>query len=385
MAEITVVGGGIAGLVASITAAESGANVTLHEAHQTLGGRARTSEAPHAANEGPHALYADGPAWTWLVERDLVNAARLPVRALSKFRTRYDGRVRSRLPKGVLSGLRRTHRAAPVDEDFTTWLSRSHGAVVAHQVASIAGVITYDSDPGRLSAAFMAERLARASKLSYPAVRYVVGGWTSMIARMAVRARELGVRIESGSRVTEVPDRPTVVATHLDSARSLLGDESLRGESGRAVLLDVAMRSRRGDPFVIVDLDEAGFAERYSLADGSLVPDGESLVQVEMPLRPGESKGDGLARAEVFVDGAFPDWRERVTWRRDSVAAGRTGALDRPGFTWRDRPPIDRGGDVFLAGDQVAAPGLLSEVAFASGIEAGRMAALAAGVRAVAA
>ena len=44
---------------------------------------------------------------------------------------------------------------------------------------------------------------------------------------------------------------------------------------------------------------------------------------------------------------------------------GRTGALDLPGKTWRDRPAIDRGDGVFLAGDMVAAPGCLSEIAWA--------------------
>ena len=48
---------------------------------------------------------------------------------------------------------------------------------------------------------------------------------------------------------------------------------------------------------------------------------------------------------------------------------GLTGAIDLPGTTWRDRPAIDRGNGIFLAGDQVAAPGLLSEVAFASACE----------------
>lgn len=42
------------------------------------------------------------------------------------------------------------------------------------------------------------------------------------------------------------------------------------------------------------------------------------------------------------------------------------GAVDLPGTTWHDRPAIDRGNGIFLAGDQVAVPGLLSEVAFAS-------------------
>ena len=53
---------------------------------------------------------------------------------------------------------------------------------------------------------------------------------------------------------------------------------------------------------------------------------------------------------------------------------GRSGALDLPGTTWRDRPAIDRGDGIFLCGDQVAAPGCLSEVSLASAIEAGKLA-----------
>ena len=56
-----------------------------------------------------------------------------------------------------------------------------------------------------------------------------------------------------------------------------------------------------------------------------------------------------------------------------------TGALDHPGTTWRDRPAIDRGDGVFLAGDTVAAPGLLSEVSWASATEAAGLALEAAG------
>ena len=58
---------------------------------------------------------------------------------------------------------------------------------------------------------------------------------------------------------------------------------------------------------------------------------------------------------------------------------GRTGALDLPGKTWRDRPAVDRGDGVFLAGDMVAAPGCLSEIAWGSAIEASRLAVAAAG------
>ena len=68
MAQITIVGAGIAGLSAAITAAEAGGDVLLLEAHDELGGRARTTEGPYKANLGPHALYKDGPIWSWLMQ-----------------------------------------------------------------------------------------------------------------------------------------------------------------------------------------------------------------------------------------------------------------------------------------------------------------------------
>ena len=51
--NITVIGGGIAGLVASIAAAETGASVIVHEAHGMLGGRARSTAGDFVANHGP--------------------------------------------------------------------------------------------------------------------------------------------------------------------------------------------------------------------------------------------------------------------------------------------------------------------------------------------
>ncbi len=93
-----------------------------------------------------------------------------------------------------------------------------------------------------------------------------------------------------------------------------------------------------------------------------------------MPIRPGESVEEAGARLERLIDQSVADWRARETWRRRQVMDARSGALDLPGSTWRDRPAVDRGDSVYLAGDMVAAPGLLAEVSWASGIEAGRLA-----------
>jgi hypothetical protein len=129
-----------------------------------------------------------------------------------------------------------------------------------------------------------------------------------------------------------------------------------------------AARHRRGDAFVIADLDEAGWAERYSAPDPTVAPPGHSLVQAQLPLRAGETRASGLRRLERMLDPGYPGWRDRQAWRRRAVANGRSGALDLPGPTWRDRPRVERGDGVFLASDIVAAPGLLSEVAFNSAL-----------------
>jgi NAD(P)-binding Rossmann-like domain len=375
MNQITIVGGGLAGLVAAIASAEAGASVRLYEAHQTLGGRARPSGPPYIAHDGPHVLYDNGPLWDWLAERGLIGpAARIPVRALAAFRFRRHGRLR-RLPHaGIVRLLADRTRVAPVDRDFHGWVAAGYGEEAGRAASNLMGVATFDADPGRLSAAFMWERLRRVFGGLPPAARYVRGGWGTLLARMEARARELGVSIELGSRVDRLPEPPVIVATSLAAARQLLGDDSLRWDSGRTLLLDLGLRRRRGDAFVISDLDEAGWAEDYAIPDPTVAPPGHSLVQAQMPLRPGESSAAALERLERLLDLGHPGWAERQTWRRQGLANGRTGALDLPGRTWRDRPAVDRGDGVFLAGDMVAAPGLLSEVSFASALQASRRA-----------
>ncbi|WP_204046275.1 FAD-dependent oxidoreductase, partial [Acrocarpospora phusangensis] len=280
------------------------------------------------------------------------------------------GAVKARVPRELLAAVARRGLTAPVEEDFRTWGERRLGAEATQAVAGVLGVVTYDADPGRLSAAFVWERFRRALAPKFPAPRYVVGGWGRVIDRMAAHARHLGVRIETGTRADALPAGPAIVATSLDAARQLLADDSLRWESGRAVLLDLGVRQDPRDLFLLSDLDEGGFLERYSSPDPSLAPDGESLIQLQMPVRPGESKADALVRLERLAGLALPGWRERVTWRRESLAGGRTGALDLPGLSWRDRPAVVRGDGVWLAGDSVAAPGLLSEVAMNSALMA---------------
>ena len=371
MDQITVVGGGLAGLTAAITAAEDGARVRLLEARDTLGGRARSSDGPYKANLGPHVLYKDGPLWAWLRQKELLPpAANTP---LSGIRVRWEGAIRRTPPLAAIPAvLRLRGREAPVERSFRDWVRDHADESAAEMLSAAGGVYTFHHDPGELSAAFVWPRTVRALLNPPPVARYVIGGWTSLVESLERSARALGVAIETGRRVEALPDPPVIVATELADARRLLGDDALGWKSGHTLCLDLGLRSRRGDPFVVSDLDEAGWIERFTAPDPSLAPEGEELVQAQMPIRPGEPPDDAAARLETLLDMALPERRERETWRRRQVMDGRTGALDLPGQTWRDRPAIDRGDGVFLAGDMVAAPGLLSEVAWASGVEAAK-------------
>jgi phytoene dehydrogenase-like protein len=379
MAQITVVGGGLAGLIAAISCAEKDADVRLLEAHHELGGRARSTSGPYVANLGPHAIYKDGPKYRWLAERGI--APPLAALPLSGIRFRRHGEIQRTPPLAAIPAvLRLRGREAPVERDFRSWAADHADERVAAMLAAAAGLYTFHYDPGTLSAAFVWRRMVRVLLSMPPAAGYVVGGWGRLVESLERHARALGVEIVTDARVTELPAPPVIVATELADARALLRDDALNWPSGATVCIDLGLR-RRGDPFFVSDLDEAGAVERYTAADPSLAPEGEELVQAQMPIRPGEHPDAAARRLERLLDLALPDRRERETWHRRQVMISRTGAVDPPHTTWRDRPEVDRGGGVFLAGDMVAAPGLLSEVAWASAVDAAARAVDVAGRR----
>jgi phytoene dehydrogenase-like protein len=371
MDHITIVGGGIGGLVAAIAAREQGLGVTLHEAHHRLGGRGWTTEGDYKANWGCHVVYTDGPMWRWLDERGLGRPAnRFPTMARPAFREDGAGhRAPSIGASKAFVKLRRRAADAPIDRSFREWSHEVVGdAVAADKVAAFMGVATFHHDPGSLSAAFVAERLRRASSFP-PSVRYVVGGWGSLIDRMANRARELGAELLTSSPVDTLPSGSVVLAVPLRVASKLLG-EPISWTGTRTALLDVAVDHRRGDAFIVGDFDQSGWAEAFSMPDPSLAPDGQHLVQAQVGMRPGEDLATAIERAEGLLDAGYRDWAERVRWRRQAKIEDETGAVDLPGTSWRDRPVLDRGDDVHLVGDMVAAPGLLAEVAHASALAA---------------
>ena len=198
---------------------------------------------------------------------------------------------------------------------------------------------------------------------------------------LADRAVACGVRIQAGEKVTAAtfPGGPTVVATRLPAASRLL-ERELRWPGARTALMDVAASpGQRRWPGTVIDirgdLRTCCLVDRLTATFPDLVGDrGADLFQAQLGISRDTSRADATARIERTFDEAARGWRDRVVWQRSLILADATGAVDPPGATWRDRPAIDRGDDRFLAGDAVAAPGMLSEVAVNSGIDAARRA-----------
>lgn len=333
MSEITVVGGGLAGLIAAVGCAERGAPVRLYEARQRLGGRAASTPGPFIANLGPHALYTGGSLWEWLRRRQLLQPVRMPRSAAIRFL--WHGELRATPPATVLRAWRSLGVDAPVDSTFRDWVTDRHGDDTAAALANLAGVLTFDPDPGRLSAAFVWHRLRRILLRVPPPARYVVGGWTALVDRLEAHAHDVGVRIETGARVDNLDDLrgPVIVAVEPRAAGALLRDPSLAAEPRRAVLLDVGLVRRR-DPYLVFELDAPTFTNRSTAVDRPAgVVEVDALPSGERHLSDGHAEAFrrvevGLGRGGRFAAAHVVSWR---WWSGIPVPRGNRAAMSRPG------------------------------------------------------
>lgn len=359
--DLTIIGAGLTGLTAAIEAAERGWRVTVAEAHSQPGGRARTLAAPFRANTGPHAIYADGPWWAWLERRGLTPPIVEAPPDASLIRT---GSRLGPWPPELSRVIGSLPAKAPVQESFRVWLLRYVDARAAEAIIGLVFIPTFDHDPGRLSAAFARQRLRRALA---GGARYVAGGWSTLAGLLAERAASLGVQIRTRTRLPALPTGHTILATSLATARQLTGDRTLTWPSARVATFDLGLRADAGPGwFRVMDLDDRIYAARYSLADPSLAPPGQELIQIAAACSPHERKPAAERRVQRLLDQSWPGWRDAVQWHRRSMRTHCTGAIDLPGTTWRDRPAISRGPTLTVATDQSAAPGLLAETGIAA-------------------
>ncbi|MEZ5165868.1 MAG: FAD-dependent oxidoreductase [Acidimicrobiales bacterium] len=417
--SVAVIGAGLAGQAAAIEAARSGAPVTVFEARPDAGGRARTHErAGFLVNEGPHALYVGGPAHRFLqdlghdpaggvprtdrgVGVDGSTVGPMPVGARSLLRTpllRGDrvgfGRLVARL--GRLDPA--DHADVTVDRFVADVLGRGPGARIAHALARLS---TYGNDPGHVSADALVTQMKLAAG---DGVRYLDGGWRTIVEILAAEAARLGVETRLGAKVERIlwdrgtvevvgpagrepfdqvvlaPGGPAAVSRLLGDASPSAARWAAAAHPAEVAVLDVGLAAPGGSapPFAL-GIDRPLYLSVHAPV-AALAPSGHTLVHVARYLPFGEAVDPDRDRAqcEALLDQVQPAWRAHaahVGFQRRLVAAtDQPRALDggmagRPAATL---PECDR---IQLAGDWVGSTGLLADAAVASGCIAGRRAA----------
>lgn len=415
---VAVVGAGLAGLAAAIEAADRGAAVTLYDARESVGGRARTREQNgFLLNEGPHALYVDGEAMAFLRELGCEPSGGVPDAAGG---VGVDGGRTGLMPGGVWSLMRtsllkgdrmsfaklfaKLARLDPaaygdvsVDDAVRDLLGEGASARLGHALFRLS---TYGNDPAVMSSD------AGIAQLQYAlgnGVRYLDGGWQSIVDALRDNAERRGVTIEAGAKVTAV-DRgdgsPEVIVG--ESVRShekvilapggprhvggILGDGAVEaGEWAAAARpstvagLDVGLRCPWGDaPSFALGIDEPMYLSLHAPV-GKLAPDGQALVCVSRYLHPDESPDPARDRTacEGLLDRIRPGWREdadHVGFHRRLVASFDQPKAASGGLAGRPGPEVPGMTDVFIAGDWVGPVGLLADASVASGRAAARLA-----------
>jgi glycine/D-amino acid oxidase-like deaminating enzyme len=406
--DVVVVGAGVAGVTAAAVAARGGSSVLVIDARRP-GGRARTTERDgYLLNDGGHALYERGPGAAVLRELgvDLPGGAPpldryctwwdgavhpLPVTPAGLAATRLLG-VRSKLAAGRLfagvGGLARTAG----DGTLAEWMDdRRMRGDLRTLLCTVLRLATYSAEPELAPAAAMLRQLAQATG----GVRYLDGGWRTIVDGVLGVATAAGARVVTGSPVTSlhrdgadwvvetggtgaayVAADVVLASGSPAAAEALVGREvgwsALAGPPVRAACLDVGVGPGTIPPVsFLFSADDPLYLSAHA-PTARLAPDGHRLYSVMRYLRTGEHLDRHDARAELERHAAragLPAPGERTVDRflAEMVVTHGSPTIEHP----RPRGDELAAEGVHVAGDWIG-DHLLADAAFDSGARAGR-------------
>lgn len=406
---VSIVGGGISGLLAAVDLARAGVQVTLFEKAAEPGGRARTRNLQgFLFNQGPHALYRNGAFKRELDRlgirysggRALAGTRKaiwrgelyeLPVSTGSLMSTRLFG-IRdkisfARLLKTVIGG-------ATGEGSFSDWLdAQAVSAAVRASVEALGRLSSYANGSSSVAAAKMLEQI----RIGLGGTLYVDGGWASVVSALAEAAVNAGARLDYGVAAVGVATEGGRTKILLRDGRESVADATILAVGPREAstlapkISSLAVEAREALPVRANTLDLAlrqlpvgahDFALGvdspfyFSVHSGSakLAPEGGALVHIAKYLPIGEGPAqDAGEELERIADLVMPGWRDEEITRQQ--LRGMTVSNGLPRFD-RPRPDVvlpDAAG-VFIAGDWVGDEGMIADASAASALKAARSA-----------
>jgi len=413
-AKIAVIGGGLSGLVAAITAAGQGAEVQLFEGAKSLGGRALTStHKGFYFNMGPHALYANGAACRIFRELGIEPDGKmpsleghaaiyggkkylLPVSAKTILKTRYLGlRDKFEIFKfyGALAKLDTAQYRFVTQRDMIDAMCKRPKARLFLEAAC--RLATYCNAPNLVSAEVSLNQL----RLGGGGVYYLHSGWGTLVGMLEAKAKALGVKImcgeklrsvdkvEAGQRLQFASGNEAVVGAvilcvppkQVTSMGVGTPDFKKKIESAvevHAACLDIAIaKLPEAKATFALGMDEPSYFSVHS-ATAHLAPTGGGLAHAAFYLAPDHKAAvDEEAQLEALVSKLQPLWQSTVVhriFRPQALVSYWLPQAHNGGLQGRPEERASEG--MFIAGDWVGAEGILSDAAVASGQRAARAA-----------
>jgi phytoene dehydrogenase-like protein len=406
----TIIGGGVAGLIAATSLAKAGTKVVLLEKSSSLGGRASTREKHgFLFNLGPHALYREGEMRRTL--RSLGVDPRGAVPGGNGGFAVHEGRLHT-LPAGFTSLVTTGLLSLPAKLEFAALLSRVGSidttpiqyetlerwlaSAIRHErvrdvIKMLVRVTSFTNAPHIQSAGAAIEQLQLGARGN---VLYLDGGWQTIVDGLRRAAMAAGVEIRSASpavalerhgrvaNAVRLADGTQIPAATVVIAGAPADVDALAGTSFAATLpppvrhatLDIGLRSLPNSRrLVAFGVDQPLYFSVHS-AVARLAPEGGAMLHVSQYLAPGETAGADTERElERLVDQLQPGWRHvletrqflpNLTVTHATLTAATGGAAGRP--TSR----LAAYDNVFVAGDWIGPRGQLSDAAAASALDA---------------
>ena len=400
--DVIIVGGGLAGLTTASLLGRAGKTVTLYEhSSKEIGGRARTTEIDDFYfNQGPHALCINDENYSILKEIGISYTGEI---AAGKGYLIKGGKKQEIDSNFGLTGIDGSQFfKSPTNMDFSQlegmsvqeWLDKNvHDSNDSEIIKALIRLNTYGNDPDIQSMGSALHQIYLGSQAGY---MYLDHGWQTLVDGLVTAAKNAGVKIILGEKVTklkkndslgwrvllsnktEVFAKIVVIAAGPMDAHNLF-DEGERpdvlvkaakeSKPIRLVCLDVALSSLPDkDTTFAIGIDQPLYYSVHSKY-AKLAPEGGALIHVAKYLGTSiapKPREDGID-LEQFLDLLQPGWREVLIKRRplpnmvvcNAIVTTADGGL-------AGRPNTKIAENLYIVGDWVGKEGLLSNASVAS-------------------
>ncbi|MGZ4122854.1 MAG: phytoene desaturase family protein [Tumebacillaceae bacterium] len=412
--DVTVIGGGVAGLTAAAFLAKQGLRTLVLEQSSRWGGRGATDEKEGCLfNIGPHALYNNGHGCKILQELgldpdagDVVLGGRLvtqsgvhalPVSALELLKsTAFSLREKIELAR-VLTKVSKAVPEECMQLTLEEWVNQNaRHENVRKFLYAMFRLGSYSNAPTRVSAG----TCLRQFQIAGGGVRYLHGGWQPMVDSLADAARSAGAEMRTNQKVVsisgthpamkvELADGVEIVTQYVVAAIDPQVTHQLTGKVPHSHLatlceglmpvlgaaLDVSL-CRLPDPSTnfALHLDRPYYYSNHSNVARLTRDESHVVLHIFKYLSPDETPDSGRDRAELegFLDMLQPGWKNELIASRYVPRIAVTNGLhtvERVRSNVEEIAVPDIPG-LFLAGDWTMGGAMLADAAFTSGKEA---------------